>query len=635
LANILIVEDERVSAEEIAALVRDTGHSVVGISLSGEAALTDAEELHPDLALVDVKLRGGLDGIMLAERLQNNLDIGAIYVTGHSEGDILERATQTGAYGYVLKPVDGRTLQASIEMALARRSRDRGLRTHGEWLSNLLRNIGVAVLATDETGSLRYANPLATSLTGFEEGQELGPAFRLTDECGRESLPVEEALRRGSIVDFPSGSTLPLKNGQPLPVEGSAAPLFDGDDRARGVVVALYDGTERRHAERERLRAQRLDSLATLAAGIAHDFNNSLAIMLNCASLARQAARDNTPLLDDLLDDLVHAGELASGHTPQNTAFQPGGAPARRRLELVPFIERIVGLSLRGSSVQPHFDFEEALRPVFADETQLSQVFTNLVLNARDALRGHGRIHVRARNVRVGEGDSVLSAGPFVEVSIRDEGPGIDSANLERIFDPFFTTKPTGNGLGLASSYSIVGRHGGKLYVESSKGNGATFYVMLPAVHGDAPQKRSERPPRPVDRSGRILVMDDESALRRIIALCLADVGYRVEQAHDGAQAVVEFDRARQAGDPFDAVILDLTVRGGMGGLDALERLKALDPDVRAIAASGYSDSPVLGDCERYGFAGALAKPFHFTMLVNLLRKLLPVGQEKVGQEKT
>jgi CheY-like chemotaxis protein/anti-sigma regulatory factor (Ser/Thr protein kinase) len=272
---------------------------------------------------------------------------------------------------------------------------------------------------------------------------------------------------------------------------------------------------------------------------------------------------------------------------------------------------------------------------VFADETQLSQVFTNLVLNARDALRGHGRIHVRARNVRVGEGDSVLSAGPFVEVSIRDEGPGIDSANLERIFDPFFTTKPTGNGLGLASSYSIVGRHGGKLYVESSKGNGATFYVMLPAVHGDAPQKRSERPPRPVDRSGRILVMDDESALRRIIALCLADVGYRVEQAHDGAQAVVEFDRARQAGDPFDAVILDLTVRGGMGGLDALERLKALDPDVRAIAASGYSDSPVLGDCERYGFAGALAKPFHFTMLVNLLRKLLPVGQEKVGQEKT
>ncbi|HEX6271853.1 MAG TPA: response regulator [Polyangiaceae bacterium] len=633
MANILIVEDERVSAEEIAALVRDTGHSVVGISLSGEAALTDAEELHPDLALVDVKLRGDLDGIMLAERLQNNLDIGAIYVTGHSEGSILERATQTAAYGYVLKPVDGRALQASIEMALARRRRDQSLRTHGEWLSNLLRNIGVAVLATDESGSLRYANPLATTLTGFAEGHALGPAFRLTDENGRESLPVEEALRQRSCVDFPSGATLVRADGEPLPVEGSAAPLFDGDARPRGVVIALYDGTERRNADRERLRAQRLDSLATLAAGIAHDFNNSLAIMLNCASLARQAG-GNAPLREGLLDDLVQAGERASGLTAQLAAFAKGGAPARRRLELVPLIERVVGTSLRGSSIAARFDFEEGLRPVLADETQLSQVFTNLVLNARDAMRGHGALHVRARNVRVGDGDSVLLAGPFVEVSFRDEGPGIDAAHLERIFDPFFTTKPTASGLGLASSYSIVGRHGGKLRAESSIGNGATFFVLLPAVHGDAPQRRSERPPCAADRSGRILVMDDESALRRIIALCLTDVGYRVEQAHDGAQAVIEFDRARLSGDPFDAVILDLTVRGGMGGLDALERLKALDPDVRAIAASGYSDSPVLGDFERYGFAGALAKPFHFTMLVNLLRKLLPVGQEKVGQEK-
>jgi PAS domain S-box-containing protein len=627
LANILIVEDERLHAEEIAALVRDTGHSVVGISLSGEAALTDAEELHPDLALVDVKLRGVLDGIMLAEKLQNNLDIGSIYVTGHSEESILERATQTAAYGYVLKPVDGRTLQASIEMALARRRRDRDLRSRGQWLSNLLRNIGVAVLATDEQGALRYANPLATTLTGYEEGQPLGPEFRLFDASGRESLPVQEALQRGTCVDFPSGALLVRQHGDPLPVEGTAAPLFDGDDRPRGVVVALYDGTERRSAERERLRAQRLDSLATLAAGIAHDFNNSLAIMLNCASLARHAAA-NAPVLDGLLDDLVHAGERASALTAQLTAFAKGGAPMRKRLELVPLIERIVGLALRGSSVTLDFDFEEGLRPVLADETQLAQVFTNLALNARDAMRGEGVLHVSARNRHPEQGETNT-----VEISVRDEGPGIDAATIEHIFDPFFTTKPTGSGLGLASSYSIVNRHGGTLRVESPIGGGTTFFVVLPSVHAEPAPKPSERPPR-LDRNGRILVMDDESALRRIIALCLSDVGYRVEQAQDGAQAIVEFDKARRAGDPFDAVILDLTVRGGMGGLDALERLRALDPEVRAIAASGYSDSPVLGEFERYGFAGALAKPFHFTMLVNLLRKLLPTAQEKVIQEK-
>jgi CheY-like chemotaxis protein len=217
-----------------------------------------------------------------------------------------------------------------------------------------------------------------------------------------------------------------------------------------------------------------------------------------------------------------------------------------------------------------------------------------------------------------------------VVVRIVDNGSGIPEGIRARIFDPFFTTKPTGSGLGLASSYSIVTRHGGTLRVESSKGHGASFFVLLPAVHGE-PQtvRQKEKPQRERDRSGRILVMDDESALRRIIALCLTDVGYRVEQASDGEKAIAEFERARRAGDPFDAVILDLTVRGGMGGLDALEQIRAVDPDVRAIAASGYSDSPVLGDFERYGFVGALAKPFHFTMLVNLLRTVLPNAQEK------
>jgi signal transduction histidine kinase/ActR/RegA family two-component response regulator len=552
--------------------------------------------------------------------LQNHLDVGSIYVTGHSEDSILRRATQTAAYGYVLKPVDGRALQASIEMALARRHRDRSLRSHGEWLSNLLRNVGVAVFATDEGGALHYANPLATSLTGFEAGRPLGAGLKLVCENGRELLPVEEALRSGTCVDFPNGALLVRDGAEPLPVEGSAAPLFDGSDDAHGVVVAFYDGTERRIAERERLRSQRLGSLATLAAGIAHDFNNSLAVILNSAALVRQAV-GRTPLVDGLLDDLVQAGERASALTAQLASFAKGSEPARRRVELVPLLERTFAHALRGSSVELHFDFEERLGPVLADENQLTQVFTSLAVNARDAMRGQGTLHLRARHVRIDHGDSLLHAGPFIEVSLRDEGPGIDPAHLDRIFDPFFTTKPSGSGLGLASSYSIVTRHGGTLRVESSNGNGATFFVLLPAARAEAPKEPRESACR--DRTGRILVMDDESALRRIIALCLTDVGYRVEQAPDGAQAIAEFDKAKQAGDPFDAVILDLTVRGGMGGLDALERLKALDPAVRAIAASGYSDSPVLGDFERYGFAGALAKPFHFTMLVNLLRQIV------------
>jgi nitrogen-specific signal transduction histidine kinase/CheY-like chemotaxis protein len=404
--------------------------------------------------------------------------------------------------------------------------------------------------------------------------------------------------------------------------------LFDGSERPQGVVVAFRDATESRNAERERLRAQRLESLATLAAGIAHDFNNSLAIMLNCASLARGAA-GNQPLTDELLDDLGKAGARASALTAQLTSFAKGGAPARQRVELGPLVENTVRLALRGSATYPRFDFGSELLPVLADETQLSQVFTNLTVNARDAMRGEGSIDVRARNVRVQEGDSLLRPGPFVEIAFRDEGPGIDPGQADRIFDPFFTTKTSGTGLGLASSYSIVSRHGGALRVDSTPGQGATFLVMLPAVQEErvpasAQAPRSSRPPP----SGRVLVMDDEPVLRKILSLCLTDVGYRVEQAADGARALAEFDRARREGDPFDAVILDLTVRGGMGGLDTLERLRSIDPGVRAIASSGYSDSPVLSDHQRYGFAGALAKPFHFTMLVNLLRQVLSKGRK-------
>ncbi|HEX6766866.1 MAG TPA: ATP-binding protein, partial [Polyangiaceae bacterium] len=320
----------------------------------------------------------------------------------------------------------------------------------------------------------------------------------------------------------------------------------------------------------------------------------------------------------------------ASGLTAQLTSFAKGGAPARQRVELGPLVENTVALALRGSETRARFELAKDLLHTMADETQLSQVFTNLTVNARDAMRGEGAIEVRARNVRVKDGDSLLRPGPFVEIAFRDEGPGIEPSQADRIFDPFFTTKTAGTGLGLASSYSIVSRHGGALRVESTPGRGATFLVMLPAVQQERAAPVSERPrtSRPPAPTGKVLVMDDEPTLRKIISLCLTDVGYRVEQAADGARALVEFDRARREGDPFDAVILDLTIRGGMGGLDTLERLRSIDPGVRAIASSGYSDSPVLSDHERYGFVGALAKPFHFTMLVNLLRQVLTKGRK-------
>ena len=508
MASVLIVEDDRVNAEEMAETMLAAGHDVVGVTSSGEQALTLAERTQPELALVDVKLHGSTDGITVAGNLQNRLDIAVVYVTGYSDQAMLRHATRNGGYGYVIKPIDPRTLEAACTLALSLRSRAR--------------------------------------------------------------------------------------------------------------------------SEREQKRAERLESLATLAAGIAHDFNNMLAIMHNCAGLAKQAAPENQRV-QSLLGDLEHAGNRASALTAELVAFAKGGAPVRKPKVLREIVDSTVPLVLRGSAVLLRADIDEDTWPVLVDETQMSQVFANLALNARQAMIDQGTLAIHAYNRLIGETDPVLPKGRFVDVAVSDQGPGVPPENLERIFDPFFTTRESGTGLGLSSAYSIVKRHGGVLRAESIPGRGTTFHVILPAAAPGETSEAMHEPPEPssavghqlpVQDGARILIMDDEPELRRVLALCLEELGYEVEQAENGEEAVSLYERAFHAGRRFDLAILDLTVRNGAGGVVALERLKHFDPEVTAVATSGYSDSPVLADHERHGFAGALAKPYRFAMLAHVLRRV-------------
>ncbi|HEY3500829.1 MAG TPA: response regulator [Polyangiaceae bacterium] len=504
----MIVEDDRVNAEEMAETMMAAGYDVVGVTSSGEQALTLAERTQPELALVDVKLRGDTDGITVAGNLQSRLDVAVVYVTGYSDQAVLRRATRNGGYGYVLKPIDPRTLEAACTLALSLRSRAR--------------------------------------------------------------------------------------------------------------------------LEREQKRAERLESLATLAAGIAHDFNNMLAIMHNCAGLAKQAAPDNQRV-QSLLGDLEHAGNRASTLTAELVAFAKGGEPIRKPRDLSEIIAATLPLVLHGSGVLLRSDVGRDIWPVLVDDTQMGQVFANLALNARQAMGDQGELSIRARNRLIPEGDPVLPRGRFVDVTVSDQGPGIAPENLERIFDPFFTTRDSGTGLGLSSAYSIVKRHGGVLRAESLPGRGTTFHVILPAASPaeaseplhDLPETASVTENQPAEPdTGRILIMDDEPELRRVLALCLEELGYEVEQAENGEQAVSLYERAFHAGKRFDLAILDLTVRNGEGGVVALERLKRFDPEVTAVATSGYSDSPVLADHARHGFAGSLAKPYRFAMLSHVLRRV-------------
>jgi len=290
--------------------------------------------------------------------------------------------------------------------------------------------------------------------------------------------------------------------------------------------------------------------------------------------------------------------------------FSRGGAPVRSLTAIGELVRQIALFTLSGSSANCEFQLPHDLWLADVDSGQISQVVQNLVLNAAQAMPNGGTLHVSAANVDLDGSEPVaLPAGRYVRLSVADQGPGIPPEHRQRIFDPFFTTKEQGSGLGLSITYSIVNRHGGLIQVDSSPGAGTTFHVYLPA-HRSGLDLPAQNEAELVPGAGRVLVVDDEESVRQVTRKALTTLGYEVALASDGSEAVALYREALSEGRRFDVVVMDLTIPGGMGGKDAVGRLRDLDPDVRAIVASGYSNDPIMADHQRYGFCGKIAKPF-------------------------
>jgi CheY-like chemotaxis protein len=327
--------------------------------------------------------------------------------------------------------------------------------------------------------------------------------------------------------------------------------------------------------------------------------------------LARGHVAAGSPAVAEL-EVALSAVARARDLTRQLLTFATGGAPERRILDVRHLLEDAVKLGLGGSALRAVFELEPGLPAIEADEGQMSQMLNNLLVNARQATTGPGEVIVRAHRRVLREGEVPgLDAGTFVELSVRDGGHGIAAEVLHKVFDPFFTTRPSGTGLGLATSYSIVRRHGGHIEIESRIGEGTTVTVLLPAA-GRAPAAAPAPPaaPAPVTRGLRVLFMDDEPMVLKVGVKHGRKLGLDVETAADGAEATEIYRRRREEGRRFDVVVLDLTVTGGMGGAEAIQRIRAIDPGVVAVACSGYFDASVMSDPGRYGFAGVLAKPY-------------------------
>ncbi len=516
-----------------------------------------------------------------------------------------------------------------------RKRAEEALYTEKERLSVTLSSIGDGVIATDKSGRITLINAVAEQLTGWSReeaiNQPLETVFRIINEKTRQVCdnPVVKVLRTGNVVGLANHTLLISKDGRELVIADSGAPIMTSDGGVIGVVLVFRDTTEKRKAEEDLSRITRLESVGVLAGGIAHDFNNILSIVLGNISLARTyIGRDDERTLSKCRD-AENAVIRAKGLTEQLLTFSKGGAPVKKTSSITDILEESARFALAGANTLCDFDFVNGVSPVEIDQGQMSQVISNLVINADQAMPGGGAIVIRAENITMTEEDVSpgfpLIAGRYVKISVSDQGPGIPSEHLSRIFDPYFTTKKRGSGLGLAMAHSIVKNHDGYITAESAPGKGATFTIYLPASPESA-LPRIDAMGKTAKGRGTILIMDDEDMVRDITGEMLETLGYKAGLAANGEEALGLYRKAMESGKPFDAVLLDLTIPGGMGGADVLKKLREIEPHVRAVVLSGYSNDPIIAASEEHGFKGVLTKPYSMQELSETLSRVVGNG---------
>ncbi len=504
----------------------------------------------------------------------------------------------------------------------ARIRAEEGLRHSEEFLTDVFNSIQDGLSVLDSDLNIVRVNPAMEKL-GYPQpmvGRKCYAVYH-NRSAPCEVCPSQETLLTGKpcrkiVRGHPA-------NAPESFIEVQSFPLTNRNSgQAEGVIEYVRDVTETKRAEEERLRLSNLESLATLAGGIAHDFNNIFTAILGNIGLAGLELQ-NTDRSRERLSAAEQACLQAQKLARQLLTFAKGGAPVKQLVAVEKLITESASFTCRGSQVQSAFSFPDHLWPVEADPGQISQVFQNLLINAMQAMPTGGTLTVRGENLVVQAGsDLPLAPGRYVKISVEDQGGGMPADYLTKIFAPYFTTKQKGSGLGLATAYSIVKNHQGHIAVASKLGAGTVFQVYLPAsVKKMLPQPEEDR--GLFSGKGKILVMDDEAMVRQVLDKMLSHLGYGAEFARDGDEALALFTQAQKSGEVFAAVILDLTVPGGLGGKETMERLLKIAPGVRAIVSSGYSEDPIMAEFEKYGFSGMIAKPFKVAELSKILHQVI------------
>jgi two-component system cell cycle sensor histidine kinase/response regulator CckA len=637
--QIIIADDHAVLRKGIKKIIEeDPDLKVVGEAGDGQEVLDLVKKSQPDLILLDIQMPH-MDGLEAAREIKSLYpQVKVLILTMHKQDSYLHQAQEIGVDGFVLKDDVDLVLLAAIEAIragktfispllvdmnaniTARKRAQRAL-VQSEMRYRSLVDLSPDAIVVHAGGEIVFVNQTALSLFGATAPEEL-LGQRLLDRIH----PDYRATVQDRIDKILAGDSVgPLEekflhlDGEVVEAEAHSCSITYQDRPA--VQSIIRDITERKRAEAERLQLSKLESLSILAAGIAHDFNNILTAILGNTSLARMNQEED--YRQERLADTERACLQAQALARQLLTFAKGGAPIKQLVSIDDLVTEAGSLANTGSNVKCEFDLPDNLWGLEADPGQLRQVFQNLIINAVQAMPSGGTIKVRGENLELNTQSGLpLYPGKYIKLSIQDQGIGIPADYLPKIFDPYFTTKQGGSGLGLAVACSIIRNHHGHITVESSPGKGTAFYIYLPASDQKfIQQAQQER--ELLSGTGKILVMDDDVMVREVLGRMLESLGYEVKFAKDGTEALAMYGKALEAKDPFAEVILDLTIQNGMGGKETMKELLKIDPLVKAIVSSGYSDDPVMAEFQKYGFAGILVKPYKISELGKVLKKSL------------
>ncbi|AGF79386.1 PAS domain S-box [Desulfocapsa sulfexigens DSM 10523] len=580
----------------------------LGLPVEEVLGKTDFDLMHEDAAnacrKTDIKALTSSNGIFVDEESFGD----TIFETRKFQIRLADNVFGVGAY---------------ITDVTARKRSEEKLQESEEYTRNILDTVDVGLIVVDRDYRIITANNAYRTQIGQQfDDKIIGKhCYELSHLSRRPCFEAgEECAVRGVFEDGVLHTTVHKhinRDGKIQYMETKAFPNKDKAGNVTSAIAVIHNITERHLLEAEQLRTQKLEAIGTLAGGIAHDFNNLLQGVFGYISMAKIKSSQPEEVIRNL-EQAEKALSLSVNLTTQLLTFAKGGNPVKKKIYLQPVIENATKFALSGSRCDYLLHLDPNLWQAEVDEGQIAQVIQNIVLNASEAMPEGGVVDILSENI------TLLHEGRHVRIIIKDSGIGIPEAYRSKVFDPYFTTKQKGSGLGLATSYSIVKNHGGSIKVEASQNNGTSFIITLPACESEIlKEKTIESAIDMQKQNGRILLMDDDTMIRDVALSMIELLGHNLELASHGEEAIEKYQVAFLSENPFDFVILDLTVKGGMGGQETMLKLQEIDPNVRAVVSSGYSDDPVVSGFPDYGFQGMLNKPYTIKELKECLSEMI------------